>query len=152
FFLFTGTGYGQEWKEAIVYQIYPRSFKDSDRDGVGDWKGILSKMDYIKSLGVTMVWLNPMDRKPKDDNDLDALVKGLHARGLQLLVDTTSNAFDAVNMSGYSVVQLKQLFSRWDSATALTGWPVIYLGGHDQARLVSRFGNDRGSLRSLSSK
>ena len=48
------------WKEAIVYQIYPRSFKDSDGDGIGDLKGIISKLDYIKSLGIDAVWLNPI--------------------------------------------------------------------------------------------
>ena len=48
------------WKEAIVYQIYPRSFKDMDGDGVGDLKGIISKLDYIKSLGIDVVWLNPV--------------------------------------------------------------------------------------------
>ena len=46
------------WKEAVVYQIYPRSFKDSDGDGVGDLKGIISKLDYIKSLGIDVVWIN----------------------------------------------------------------------------------------------
>ena len=51
------------WKEAIVYQIYPRSFKDNDGDGIGDLKGIISKLDYIKSLGIDIVWLNPIDRK-----------------------------------------------------------------------------------------
>ena len=45
------------WKEAIIYQIYPRSFKDSDGDGVGDLKGIISKLDYIKSLGINAIWL-----------------------------------------------------------------------------------------------
>ncbi len=85
------------WKEAVVYQIYPRSFKDSDGDGVGDLKGIISKLDYIKSLGVDAVWLNPIYSSPNDDNgydisdyrnimkefgtmaDFDALLKG-HAR------------------------------------------------------------------------
>src|SRR5665213_133845 len=52
------------WKEAIVYQIYPRSFKDSDGDGIGELKGIISKLDYIKSLGVTAVWLNPIYSSP----------------------------------------------------------------------------------------
>src|SRR3569833_510061 len=54
------------WKEAIVYQIYPRSFKDSDGDGIGDLKGIISKLDYIKSLVVTAVWLNPVYSSPND--------------------------------------------------------------------------------------
>lgn len=97
------------WKEAIVYQIYPRSFKDSDGDGVGDLKGIISRLDYIKSLGVTAVWLNPIYSSPNDDNgydvsdyrnimkdfgtmeDFDALLKGLHERGIKLVMDLVVN-------------------------------------------------------------
>jgi len=97
------------WKEAIVYQIYPRSFKDSDGDGVGDLKGIISKLDYIKSLGVTAVWLNPIYSSPNDDNgydisdyrnimkefgtmqDFDELLKGLHKRGIKLVMDVVVN-------------------------------------------------------------
>src|SRR6476619_1635772 len=59
------------WKEAIVYQIYPRSFKDSDGDGIGDLKGITSKLDYVKSLGIDVVWLNPVYSSPNDDNGYD---------------------------------------------------------------------------------
>src|SRR5664280_1471837 len=93
------------WKEAIVYQIYPRSFKDSDGDGIGDLKGIISKLDYIKSLGVNTVWLNPIYSSPNDDNgydvsdyrnimkdfgtmaDFDSLLKGMHERGIKLVMD-----------------------------------------------------------------
>ncbi|HMP93273.1 MAG TPA: alpha-amylase family glycosyl hydrolase, partial [Phnomibacter sp.] len=56
------------WKNEIIYQIYTRSFKDSDGDGVGDLKGIIEKLDYIKDLGVTAVWLNPIYKSPNDDN------------------------------------------------------------------------------------
>jgi oligo-1,6-glucosidase len=97
------------WKEAIVYQIYPRSFKDSDGDGIGDLKGIISKLDYIKSLGVNAVWLNPIYSSPNDDNgydvsdyrnimkdfgtmaDFDLLLKGLHERGIKLVMDFVLN-------------------------------------------------------------
>lgn len=97
------------WKEAIVYQIYPRSFKDSDGDGIGDLKGIISKLDYIKSLGVTAIWLNPIYSSPNDDNgydvsdyrnimkdfgtmeDFDALLKGMHERGIKLVMDLVVN-------------------------------------------------------------
>jgi len=97
------------WKEAIIYQIYPRSFKDSNGDGIGDLKGIISKLNYIKSLGITAVWLNPVYSSPNDDNgydvsdyrnimqdfgtmeDFDALLKGLHDRGIKLVMDLVVN-------------------------------------------------------------
>ncbi len=99
----------QWWKEAIVYQIYPRSFKDTDGDGVGDLKGITEKLDYIKSLGVTAVWLNPIYSSPNDDNgydvsnyeeimadfgtmqDFDTMLQGMHAHGLKLVMDMVIN-------------------------------------------------------------
>jgi oligo-1,6-glucosidase len=97
------------WKEAVVYQIYPRSFKDTNGDGVGDLKGIISKLDYIKSLGIDVVWLNPIYGSPNADNgydisdyqaimkefgtmeDFDALLKGMHERGLKLVMDLVVN-------------------------------------------------------------
>jgi len=97
------------WKEAIVYQLYPRSFKDSNGDGIGDLQGIISKLDYIKSLGVTAVWLNPIYTSPNDDNgydisdyrdimkdfgtmaDFDQLLKGMHERGIKLVMDLVVN-------------------------------------------------------------
>lgn len=97
------------WKEAIVYQLYPRSFKDSDGDGIGDLKGIISKLDYIRSLGVDVVWLNPIYSSPNDDNgydisdyrnimkdfgtmaDFDTLLLEMHRRGLKLVMDLVVN-------------------------------------------------------------
>lgn len=97
------------WKEAIVYQIYPRSFMDSDGDGIGDLQGIISRLDYIKSLGVDVVWLNPIYSSPNDDNgydvsdyrnimddfgamtDFDAMLKGMHDRGIKLVMDIVVN-------------------------------------------------------------
>jgi len=337
------------WKEAIVYQIYPRSFKDNDGDGIGDLKGILSKLDYIKSLGVNVIWLNPIYSSPNDDNgydvsdyrnimkefgtmaDFDELIKAMHDRGLKLVMDFVFNhssdehewfkqsrssrinlyrnyyhwwnaengkppyryslfdinhdawmydsitnayylhyfsrkqpdlnwenpalrkelyaimkfwadkcidgfrldafqfaakdttfpafpknfekhfslyyamqgnlhgylqemnkevlskyntmsvaegagnsyedahnlvdanrmelnmayPFDAVDIAksnGYSLLHFKEVFSRWDSAFAQNGWLSIFLANHDQARLVSRFGNDRPAFRDLSAK
>ena len=97
------------WKDAIVYQIYPRSFQDSDGDGIGDLKGIISRLDYLESLGIRAVWLNPIYSSPNDDNgydvsdyrnimkdfgsmaDFDALLKGLHDRGIKLVMDLVVN-------------------------------------------------------------
>src|SRR5580658_10737501 len=97
------------WKEAVIYQIYPRSFKDNDGDGVGDLKGIASKLDYIKSLGIDVVWLNPIFSSPNADNgydisdyrgimkefgtmeDFDALLKGMHERGIKMVLDLVAN-------------------------------------------------------------
>ena len=59
------------WKEAVVYQIYPRSFKDSNNDGIGDLQGIIQKLDYLDKLGIDVIWLNPIYESPNDDNGYD---------------------------------------------------------------------------------
>lgn len=59
------------WKKEVVYQIYPRSFCDSNHDGIGDIQGIISKLDYLKDLGVTMLWICPMYQSPLADNGYD---------------------------------------------------------------------------------
>ncbi|HEX9827026.1 MAG TPA: alpha-glucosidase [Flavobacteriaceae bacterium] len=97
------------WKEAIVYQIYPRSFKDTNGDGVGDLKGIIEKLDYIKSLGINAVWINPIYSSPNDDNgydvsdyrnimsdfgtmeDFDNLLQGMHERDIKFIMDLVVN-------------------------------------------------------------
>jgi oligo-1,6-glucosidase len=97
------------WTRAVVYQIYPRSFQDSDGDGVGDLRGIISRLDHLSALGVDVVWLSPIYRSPQDDNgydisdyqdvdpsfgtlaDLDELIAGLHERGMKLLMDLVVN-------------------------------------------------------------
>ena len=97
------------WKEATVYQIYPRSFKDSDGDGVGDLKGLTGKLDYVKSLGIDIVWLNPIYGSPNADNgydisnyddimkefgtmaDFDLMLAEMHKRGLKLVMDLVVN-------------------------------------------------------------
>ena len=59
------------WKEEVVYQIYPRSYKDNDNNGYGDIQGIISKLDYINSLGANVIWLSPVYKSPDDDNGYD---------------------------------------------------------------------------------
>ena len=59
------------WKEAVVYQIYPRSFMDSNGDGIGDIQGIISKLDYLKELGIDCLWICPIYNSPNDDNGYD---------------------------------------------------------------------------------
>ena len=97
------------WKETVVYQLYPRSFQDSNGDGVGDLRGIISRLDYLKSIGVGTVWLNPIYGSPNNDNgydisnyrqimpefgtmaDFDELLKGMHRRGIKLVMDLVVN-------------------------------------------------------------
>lgn len=97
------------WKEAIIHQIYPRSYQDSDGDGVGDLRGIIDRLDYIQRLGVTAVWLNPIYASPNDDNgydisdyraimeefgtmaDFDDMLAGMHARDIKLVMDLVVN-------------------------------------------------------------
>lgn len=97
------------WKESVVYQIYPRSFKDSNGDGIGDLQGVISKLDYLNHLGVDVVWLCPVYESPNDDNgydisnyqsimddfgtlsDWEELLAGLHNRGMKLIMDLVVN-------------------------------------------------------------
>jgi oligo-1,6-glucosidase len=97
------------WKEAIVYQLYPRSFQDSDGDGVGDLKGITQRLDYLQKLGINAIWLNPICASPNDDNgydisdyraimkemgtmaDFDEMLAGLKKRNIKLIMDIVLN-------------------------------------------------------------
>ena len=97
------------WTSAVAYQIYPRSFQDSNGDGVGDLRGVLRRVDYLAELGVDVVWLSPIYRSPQDDNgydisdyqdvdplfgtldDLDRLVAALHERGIKVVMDLVVN-------------------------------------------------------------
>ncbi|ELY4300229.1 alpha-glucosidase [Cronobacter turicensis] len=100
---------GRWWKEATAYQIYPRSFKDSNGDGIGDLNGIIEKLDYLKDLGIDLIWICPMYPSPNDDNgydisdyqgimaefgtmaDFDRLLEGVHQRGMRLILDLVVN-------------------------------------------------------------
>ncbi|MFZ5625931.1 MAG: glycoside hydrolase family 13 protein [Bacillota bacterium] len=97
------------WKEAVVYQIYPRSFMDSNGDGIGDLRGIISKLDYLQELGVDVIWLCPVYKSPNDDNgydisdyrdimtefgtlaDWEELLAEVHKRGMKLIMDLVVN-------------------------------------------------------------
>ncbi|HZC43160.1 MAG TPA: alpha-amylase family glycosyl hydrolase, partial [Acidobacteriaceae bacterium] len=97
------------WKEAVVYQVYPRSFKDSNGDGIGDLPGITSKLDYLQKLGVNVIWLSPHFDSPNADNgydirdyrkvmtefgtmaDFDAMLAGIKQRHMRLIIDLVVN-------------------------------------------------------------
>ena len=97
------------WKQAVIYQIYPRSFCDSNGDGIGDLPGILSKLDYLQTLGIDAIWLSPVFRSPQDDNgydisdyqdidpifgtleDMDALIREAGKRGIRIIMDLVLN-------------------------------------------------------------
>ena len=97
------------WKEAVAYQVYPRSFNDSNNDGIGDLPGVIEKLDYLKDLGIDVIWLSPMYQSPNDDNgydisdyraimddfgtmeDFDRLLKEVHHKGMKLILDLVVN-------------------------------------------------------------
>ncbi len=97
------------WKKSVVYQIYPRSFCDSNGDGIGDLNGITGKLDYLKELGADVIWLSPVYESPNDDNgydisdyqavmkdfgtmaDFDRMLEEIHARGMKLVMDLVVN-------------------------------------------------------------
>lgn len=97
------------WKEAVAYQIYPRSFMDSNGDGIGDIQGVISKLDYLSDLGIDVIWICPIYQSPNDDNgydisdykdimkdfgtmeDFDELLDEVHHRGMKLIMDLVIN-------------------------------------------------------------
>lgn len=97
------------WKEAVAYQIYPRSFMDSNGDGIGDLQGVISKLDYLEELGIDVIWICPIYKSPNDDNgydvsdyrdimaefgtmeDFDELLRKVHERGMKLIMDLVIN-------------------------------------------------------------
>ncbi|MCG1061312.1 alpha-glucosidase [Staphylococcus epidermidis] len=97
------------WKEAVAYQVYPRSFNDSNGDGIGDLPGLIEKLDYLENLGIDVIWLSPMYPSPNDDNgydisdykgimsefgtmdDFDQLLSNIHQRGMKLILDLVVN-------------------------------------------------------------
>ncbi|WP_410983792.1 glycoside hydrolase family 13 protein [Bacillus cereus] len=99
----------QWWKESVVYQIYPRSFMDSNGDGIGDLRGIIAKLDYLQNLGIDVIWLSPVYESPNDDNgydisdyrkimddfgtmeDWDELLSEMHKRNMKLMMDLVVN-------------------------------------------------------------
>jgi oligo-1,6-glucosidase len=103
------TGDPSWWRDAVVYQVYPRSFADSDGDGIGDLRGLLGRVDYLHELGIDVVWLSPIYASPHDDNgydisdyraidpafgtleDLDEVIAALHERGMRLVMDLVVN-------------------------------------------------------------
>ena len=97
------------WRNAVVYQIYPKSFQDSDGDGIGDIPGIISRLDYLKKLGIDAIWLSPVYRSPQDDNgydisdyqdiepmfgtmeDMEQLFAEAKKRGIRIMMDLVLN-------------------------------------------------------------
>ena len=104
------------WKESVVYQIYPRSFCDSNGDGIGDLNGITSKLDYLKELGVDVIWLSPVYKSPNDDNgydisdyqdimdefgtmeDFDRMLATAHEKGIKIMMDLVVNHLSLIHI------------------------------------------------------
>ncbi|SDH98857.1 alpha-glucosidase [Alteribacillus bidgolensis] len=97
------------WKEAVGYQVYPRSFQDSNGDGIGDLQGLIQRLDYLQDLGIDLIWICPMYKSPEDDNgydisdykdiledfgtmaDFDELLEAVHSRDMKLIIDLVIN-------------------------------------------------------------
>ena len=102
-------GKAKWWKEAVAYEIYPKSFKDANGDGIGDIQGIIEKLDYLEDLGIELIWICPIYQSPNDDNgydisdykeiaaeygtmaDFEALLEEVHKRGMRLIMDLVIN-------------------------------------------------------------
>ena len=123
----TNNGYTKKWwKEVVVYQIYPRSFKDSNGDGIGDLNGIISQLDYIKGLGIDVLWLSPHYDSPNVDNgydirdyrrimtefgtmaDFDELLKGVKRRNMKMIVDLVVDAGKSPLIGARHLAEIKR--------------------------------------------
>lgn len=144
----------QWWKEAVFYQIYPRSFKDSNGDGIGDINGIIEKLDYLKDLGVDCIWCSPMYKSPNDDNgydisdyydimddfgtmaDFDRLLREVHQRGMRLIMDLVVNHtsdehpwFEAAKQDRHNKYHQYYIWRRDDgSHTPPNNWESLFSG------------------------
>ncbi|WP_110928833.1 glycoside hydrolase family 13 protein [Bacillus massiliglaciei] len=141
------------WKEATVYQIYPRSFMDSNNDGIGDLKGIISKLDYLEQLGIDVIWLSPVYQSPNDDNgydisdyyaimsefgtmkEFDELLAELHRRQMKLMMDLvvnhTSDEHKWFQSSRTSKTDPKRDYYIWkkgDNGKEPTNWESMFKG------------------------
>ena len=99
----------KRWKNSVVYQIYPKSFQDTNGDGIGDLNGVIKRLDYLKELGIDVIWLSPVYESPQDDNgydisdykriyskfgtneDMDALIREAHKRSIKIVMDLVAN-------------------------------------------------------------
>ena len=146
------------WKDAVCYQVWPASFKDSNGDGLGDIPGVISKLDYLKSLGIDCIWLSPMYDSPRHDqgydirdyknvdpafgslNDMDDLIKGVHNRGMRIILDLvvnhTSNEHMWFRESAKSRDNPYSDFYIWRDPKVVDGkicpptnWASIFFGG-----------------------
>lgn len=144
----------QWWKEAVFYQIYPRSFKDSNGDGIGDINGIIEKLDYLNDLGVDCIWCSPMYKSPNDDNgydisdyydimddfgtmaDFDRLLSEVHKRGMRLIMDLVVNHtsdehpwFEAAKQDRHNKYHQYYIWRRDDgSHTPPNNWESLFSG------------------------
>lgn len=141
------------WKQAVFYQIYPRSFQDSNGDGIGDLKGIISRLDYLKELGIDAIWLSPIYDSPNDDNgydirdyysimkefgtmeDFDLLLAQVHKREMKLIMDLVVNHtsdehqwFQAAVQDPTSDYHDYYLFQKSEDTEAPNNWTSYFSG------------------------
>ena len=141
------------WKESVVYQIYPRSYKDTSGNGLGDIDGIIQKIGYIKSLGVDIIWLCPIYESPNDDNgydisdyrrisddfggdeSFDRLLKAIHNSGLKLIMDLVVNHtsdehywFDEAKKSKGNKYHNYYIWKKGNSKTPPNNWQSVFGG------------------------
>lgn len=147
------------WKEAVVYQIYPRSFMDSNGDGIGDLQGIISKLDYLQQLGVDVIWLSPVYKSPNDDNgydisdyrdimdefgtmeDWEQLLAGIHEHGMKFMMDLVVN-----HCSDEHAWFVEARSSKTNSYRDYFIWRPANEEGHEPNNWVSFFGGSAWQL------
>ena len=130
------------WKESVVYQIYPRSFCDSNGDGIGDLNGITGKLDYLKELGIDVIWLSPVYKSPNDDNgydisdyqaimdefgtmeDFDRMLATAHEKGIKIMMNTNGSSRAANPQTILTEITTSGVLQKKTEAFRTTGVPA----------------------------
>jgi alpha-glucosidase len=137
------------WQQAVLYRIYPRSFQDSDGDGIGDLRGIVRRMPHLVALGADAIWLSPALDAPAED--VAVLAAAARAHNVRLIQDDEPDLApnDSLIEMPWNARAVDALIHDTETALASGGWPIWVLGSHEHLRVASRIGREQARIAAM---